>query len=224
MQLNSGQAAKLLNVSAERFQRWVDEGRIPCSMVNDRPRFNQSELLEWASAQGIAAKPHALDGAAAGPGRGPLLSEALRLGGIAHGVQAKDKQGALKAALKALKLPKGADRELLLGILSAREALGSTAVGEGVAIPHVRTPVILDVKRPWAGLCFLEQGVDFGAADGKPVHTLFVLIVPTLRTHLGLLASLGLLLQDPGFAAALKERPSAERILQRCREAEQAME
>src|SRR5438034_985186 len=62
-----------------------------------------------------------------------------------------------------------------------REALQSTGVGDGIAIPHVRNPIVLHVSRPMITLCFLERPIDFGALDGKPVHVLFSLISPTVR-------------------------------------------
>ena len=46
----------------------------------------------------------------------------------------------------------------------------STAVGDGIAIPHVRNPVVLHVGRPAIALCFLERAIEYGALDGKPVR------------------------------------------------------
>ena len=90
------------------------------------------------------------------------------------------------------------DQDFLLRVLLAREALESTGIGDGIAIPHVRNPVVLHVSRPMITLCFLEQAVDYGALDGKPVNTVFSLISPTVRAHLRLLSRLSFALQDPG--------------------------
>ena len=68
-----------------------------------------------------------------------------------------------------MKLPDDVDREFLYQVLLAREALGSTGIGDGIAIPHVRNPIVLHLSRPTVTLCFLEQPVDFGALDGQPV-------------------------------------------------------
>ena len=59
-------------------------------------------------------------------------------------------------------------REFLYQILLARESLGSTGIGDGVAIPHVRNPVVLHVSEPVVTLSFLETPIDFHALDGKP--------------------------------------------------------
>ena len=79
----------------------------------------------------------------------------------------------------------------------AREALGSTGIGDGIAIPRVRNPIVLHLSRPIVTLCFLERPVDFGALDGQPVTTLFTLISPTVRAHLHLLSRLSYNMQLP---------------------------
>jgi PTS system nitrogen regulatory IIA component len=98
-------------------------------------------------------------------------------------------------------------------VLRARENLGSTAVGDGVAIPHPRHPLVLHVSRPSITLGFLETPVDFGALDGKPVDTLFVILSPTVRAHLHLLAVLAFGLHQPDFARAVRARAGRAEIL-----------
>ena len=61
-------------------------------------------------------------------------------------------------------------RAKVVDSLLAREKLGSTAMGHGIAIPHVRNPVILHITRPAVTICFLKQPIDFQAIDGQPVH------------------------------------------------------
>src|SRR5438128_2157857 len=80
-----------------------------------------------------------------------------------------NKDLALRALVQVLPLPESIDRELLLALFRAREASASTAVGDGIAIPHVRNPIVLHVARPVITLAFLSHPVDFGALDGKPV-------------------------------------------------------
>ncbi|MFI5315170.1 MAG: PTS sugar transporter subunit IIA, partial [Myxococcota bacterium] len=113
--------------------------------------------------------------------------------------------------VRVLDLPERVDREFLYEVLLARENLGSTAVGDGIAIPHVRNPVLLHV-RPAVALCFLEQPISFGALDGKPVEILFVIVTPTSRTHLRLLSRLSAALHDREFRRVLEERATPESI------------
>ena len=94
----------------------------------------------------------------------------------------------------------------------ARETLGSTGVGDGIAIPHVRNPVVLHV-RPAVTLCFLEHPVDFGALDGIPARALFLLVSPTTRAHLHLLSRLGAALHDAELKRLVREQGGRDEIL-----------
>jgi PTS system nitrogen regulatory IIA component len=109
-------------------------------------------------------------------------------------------------------LTDAAERELLLDVMLAREALGSTGVGDGIAIPHVRSPIMLHATHPSITLCFLEQAIDFRAIDGRPVHTFFSFVTLTIRSHLYLLSRLSAALQDPGFRNAVLARASAAEV------------
>ena len=96
----------------------------------------------------------------------------MEVGGIFYRLAGKDKPAVLRSVVEVLRLPDKVDREFLLQVLLAREALESTAIGDGIAIPHVRNPIVLHVPQPVVTLCFLEAPVDFGALDGQPVQTL----------------------------------------------------
>jgi PTS system nitrogen regulatory IIA component len=143
----------------------------------------------------------------------PSLVEALQAGGIFYRLSGHDKESALRAVVEHMRLPEEVDREFLLRVLLAREALQSTGIGDGIAIPHVRNPIVLHVPRPTITLCFLEKAVDFGALDGKPVHVLFTLVSPTVRAHLRLLSRLAFALHDPGFKKAVIRQAAREDIL-----------
>jgi PTS system nitrogen regulatory IIA component len=92
--------------------------------------------------------------------------------------------------------------------------LGSTGIGDGIAIPHVRNPIVLHVNRPTVTLCFLEHPIDFGAIDSRPVDILFTLISPTVRAHLHLLSRLSFVLQDESFKTALKQQASRDELIE----------
>jgi len=156
MQLTVKDITKLLNVSEKTIYRWVKGGQIPVYRVGDQLRFNRLEILEWATARRIEVAQDIVLNAEAREVRLPSLEEALRNGGVFYRVGGKDRAGALKETVECLRLPEGTDRNTLLRILIAREELATTAVGDGIAIPHVRTPVILHIDTPQLALCFLE--------------------------------------------------------------------
>ena len=119
-----------------------------------------------------------------------------------------------------MKLPEEVDREFLYQVLLAREALGSTGIGDGIAIPHVRNPIVLHLSRPLVALCFLENPVDFGAIDKQPVTTLFTLVSPTVRAHLHILSRLGYVLRHPEVRAAITQQASRDEIMAALEKAE----
>jgi PTS system nitrogen regulatory IIA component len=86
-------------------------------------------------------------------------------------------------------------------------------LGNGVAVPHVRNPIVLHIQRPMVTLCFLEQAIEFGAIDGQPVHTLFTIISPTIRAHLHLLARLSYALRQPAFVEVINQQGPRDAVL-----------
>lgn len=212
MQLSARDAARFLGVSESTLYRWVRRGELPAHRVNDQYVFNRVALLEFAAERRIDVATEMLELADAGPPP-PSLADAVRAGGIHYGVRGADKPAILRAVVDLLRLPPKLDRDLLYNVLLAREALGSTGFGGGVAIPHPRNPIVLHVAEPMVAICFLAQPVDFQALDGQPVHTLCALVSPSVRAHLHLLAVLAAALRDPEIKPKLEARAPASEIL-----------
>jgi PTS system nitrogen regulatory IIA component len=220
MQLTVRDVGKCLNVSESTIVRWIKNRGLPAQRVAGNYRFNRAELLEWATAQKIKVSGELFDYLEEDADLVPGLADALEAGGIFYRLADTNKERALRALVQVLPLPDGVDRDLLLRLFLAREASASTAVGDGIAIPHVRNPIVLHVDRPMISLGFLERPVDYGALDGKPVHVLFSLISPTMRSHLQLLSRLAFALHDPGFKKVVISQRPREEILAEARRAE----
>ena len=226
MDLTVRDAATIFDVPEGRIYRWIHEDDLPSREVNGQYYFNRTELLEWATVRRVKFSPDLFRNTS-GSGEsavGEGLIEALNLGGIISGLSGSDKSEVLKEIVGRMHLPEGFDRSVLHQLFLAREAAGSTAVGDGIAIPHPRHPVVLPVGRPTLTLCFLERPVDFGAADRQPVHTLFVLVSPTIRAHLRMLARIACALRDEPLRAVLKRRGTPEEILREARRVEETFE
>ena len=220
MQLGVREVAELLNVSEKTVYRWLKQGKLPAYRVNDQYRFNRAELLEWATSEKLQVSPLIFSDPEGSNTPLPTLAEAIRAGGIIYRVGGADKGSVLANIVELMPLPEEVDRQFLVQVLLARESLGSTGVGEGIAIPHVRSPIVMHIPRPMVTICFLEQTIDFGAIDGKPVHTLFTLTSPTIRAHLHLLSRLSFALREPGFRKPIVERGSREEILNAARQSD----
>jgi PTS system nitrogen regulatory IIA component len=224
MNLSVRDAANLLKVSEKTIYRWIHQQAVPAYRVQDQYRFNRAELLEWATARrmnvssDIFLEPEA-DGQPV-----PSVIAALEAGGVFYRVSGSNKESALREVVQLLRLPDEVDREFLLRVLLAREAIASTAVGDGIAIPHVRNPVVLHVGRPSIALCFLEEPIEYGALDGKPVRTLFTIISPTTRAHLHLMSKLAFVLRDAGVRGAIERQDSRLDLLREIGRAEEQLQ
>lgn len=223
MQLSVKDTAQILNVSEKTIYRWIKQEAIPAYRINEQLRFNRAELLEWATARRIKISPDIFHENEHSQILLPSLSDALNTGGIAYRLGGRDQASVLRAIVDTLKLPEEVDREFLYQVLLAREALGSTGIGDGIAIPHVRNPVVLHVNRPTVTLCFLENPIDFHAIDGKPVNTLFTIISPSIRAHLHLLSRLSFVLRNVDFKAALQKQASRDELMEVMSRAESAI-
>ncbi len=99
----------------------------------------------------------------------------------------------------------------LVELFFNRERLGSTAIGHGIAIPHIRAE---DVSEPMACLLQLQQGIDFDAPDQQPVDLVIGLIVPVHAhdAHLRLLADIAKQFSDQAFCQSIRRADDAQTI------------
>lgn len=101
------------------------------------------------------------------------------------------------------------DEDSLFKVLSDREALASTAIGEGVAIPHGKSSAVREIV---ACLGRVRDGVDFDSMDGKPTHLFIVMVAPENSTgaHLKALARISRVFKDRAFLDRLLEAATAD--------------
>ncbi len=106
----------------------------------------------------------------------------------------------------------GPTHEQTLAAMLEREALGSTGIGDGVAIPHAKIPGLEELR---IALGLSHKGVEFDASDGAPVHLLFLIAAPVTsksRDHLQVLARLARMVRAPGFRKEVMELDSRAEI------------
>jgi PTS system nitrogen regulatory IIA component len=103
----------------------------------------------------------------------------------------------------------GLNAEALRKVLEERELLASTAIGDGIAIPHGKLD---SVGHLVGSLGRTVEGIDFESIDGKPTHLIFMLVAPASSTgvHLKALARLSRLFRDADFRQRLLAAPDAE--------------
>lgn len=113
------------------------------------------------------------------------------------------------------------DKEKYKKGVYAREAEGTTGVGEGIAIPHAKTDA---VKRPGLSAMVIGNGVDYDSLDGNPVDLVFLIAAPNSKenVHLDVLSRLSVLLMDENFTSSLRKASTKEEFLDIINKAETA--
>jgi PTS system nitrogen regulatory IIA component len=213
MQLTIREAAGHLGVNERQVRRWIKDRGLPAHPSDERLLLNAVELWQWATENGVQVSRKLLEDAIREPDVTPGLAVLLVAGGIHHDVPGTDRAGVLREIVARLPLAPDVDRAFVLSVLEAREAMGSTGIGGGIAIPHVRNPLVLSSKGAQVTLCLLRVPVPFDAVDGQPVHALFAVVSPSVPVHLRILGRLGFVLRDAALADALHRRASSEEIL-----------
>jgi nitrogen PTS system EIIA component len=131
---------------------------------------------------------------------------------IIANLASRGKEGVLRELVGAIgRVEKQVDEERTVEILLEREALGSTGIGEGVAIPHGKSRA---VTRFLASFGRSVPGADFQAMDGKPTHLFFLLLAPedSAGVHLKALARISRLMKDLPFRNRLMEAQTEEEM------------
>lgn len=141
------------------------------------------------------------------------LSQILPPAQVLVGVQATSKKRAFEEAGLMFENLHGLNRALVTDSLFARERLGSTGLGHGVAIPHGR---IKGLKAPMAAVFQLEAPIGFDAPDEQAVRLLIFLLVPEAATqkHLEILSEIAEMLSDSALREQLKTSPDAQSLHQ----------
>jgi PTS system nitrogen regulatory IIA component len=212
MLLTVREAARLLDASDQQIYRWVDDGEIPCQSVRGQARFNRTHLLEWAIARRLPISLSEFDAGLAVEDRAPSLARALRAGGVYHDVPAPDRESALRAVLEHTPLPPSLERDFVLAILLARQGKNgrSPAIGGGIVIPHARQPIVAPGANPALSVSYLDRPVRLDDSALEPATTVCLIVSPTVRAHLQMLAHLARALLQPSFRSAIARRAPTE--------------
>lgn len=230
MDLKSKDVAELLNVSETTVRRWVVDGKIPSYHINNQHRFNRQEIEDWLMSQKLksgSSVPFTPHQAAEDPvdhaalnSRGSKqfsLYRAIHKGGVLHNVPGATKEEVIRATMKQMAGTLNLDAEVISDLLLDREQLQPTALNNGIAIPHTRD-FLLNANVDLVTVVFSAQPLDYGALDGKPVHTLFFLFASDDKRHLHLLAKIAHLSSQPDALQLLRSKPSKDQLLEYIKE------
>lgn len=140
------------------------------------------------------------------------IAELLSPAAIVEDLRAAGKNEVLSALTEALlRVESGLDRQEVLRVLQERERLGSTGIGDGVAIPHGK---LRQIKNLLISFGRSREGIDFDSMDGKPAHLFFLLIAPeeSVGVHLKTLARISKLLKNPAVRQRLIQAGDSQEL------------
>jgi PTS system nitrogen regulatory IIA component len=131
------------------------------------------------------------------------IADVIAPAGVVVGLRARDKRQVLEELIRRAAAGLGLDSGAVFALLFAREELGSTGVGRGIAIPHARVP---GLSRVFGLLARLERPVDFAAIDDQPVDLVCLLLTPAAAAadHLPALACVSRRLREKAVADRLR--------------------
>ncbi|MDR2435361.1 MAG: PTS sugar transporter subunit IIA [Treponema sp.] len=149
------------------------------------------------------------------------LAALIERGGVYHKVSGSHPEETLSELIGLLPDFPSLKKEALLRAVLEREALMSTAIGRGIALPHPRIP-ILEEKEPFVAIAFPVQPVDWSAPDGGNIHTIFLIVSSSAKQHLKALSKINFLCQQEKFYSLIEARSSKKEIAAAIRDAEAA--
>ena len=222
--------ADFLGVDRRQAEKMAKRGEIPCQKVGGQLRFNRARVTEWLQQQMPILNRDKLADMDAGitADRQTDPSEAIVIPllvaeTIAPNLAARTKNSVLKE-LTALALESQLvyDGEALLEAIVQREELCSTAMEDGIAIPHPRRPLPYAIAEPILVIAKTTQGIGFGAPDGRLTDLFILTCSRDDRHHLHILARLCRMIHDDNLVRNLRCAESVEEIidLMRTRELE----
>ena len=148
------------------------------------------------------------------------LAELIKRGGLYRDIQGNNPREVLGALIGALPPIPSVPADKLLEAALEREALMSTGIGGGIALPHPRNPLAASDTEQFTALAFLARPIDWNSLDGERVDTLFLIVSSSAKQHLQTLSEITFFCRQEEFCRLLKERAGEEELLFYIREAE----
>lgn len=190
MYLNIIQLAESFGVEESVVESWVRKDGLPVIEDRNRLLFDRRQVVDWAAARGLAAKAGFL--AVGRTSNTNQLEILLRAGGIWRDVPAATVRDVLESII--VKLPGATPpvRQLLTQRLRLPDGISWAAVGGGLALPHLRTPIALGRDAGALAILFLRDPLALKepTPDDAPITRLLFFIAPSPRAHLELLSQL----------------------------------
>ena len=210
MDLTIKDISNLLLMNEKDILNLIKKKEIPFQTINDKLLFNKQRMVEWALSRNI---PINISGdKKMSEYHVDTLNTILDQKSFFYDCRFSE-NSYIEQMVNLIELEKNVDKGIIVQLLKNREELMSTAIGNGISLPHPRIPLMVGRYKPIINFFFTEKPLELKSLDGKPVHTFILLISQTIKQHLSLLAHLSFLLSKETFRFALESRLNYSEII-----------
>lgn len=213
--LTLAEVAEYLKLSDKTVLKMVKNQEIPCAKIANQWRFSRGTLNDWLTSKMEVIPQNDLSRLIESEYDSVPLSRLMDEEDILMDLKSKDREGIIRElAERAYASQLISDKDQFIRKLIEREELTSTAIGSGVAIPHLRQASADVVKEARIIIGLSKSGVDFASFDGKPTNLFFLLVSDSEVVHLRLLSKLSRILHQEGAIEELKSIKTKEGFIQ----------
>lgn len=213
--LTTKELADYMKLNEKTILKMAQKGELPGVKVGNQWRFHLAAIDNYLQKDILNIPEDELDSILSTTNYLIPLSRLLNESLIELDLKAEDKEGVLREIVEIVYAAGIIDnREKLLEELMSRERMLSTAVGNGIAIPHPRNPHPTLFKKPNIFMARSITGVDFSSPDNKKVHLFFMTCAPNMMVHLRLMAKISKLLHVEGVIDRLMQISGSDEIIQ----------
>lgn len=209
-----GEVANYLKLAERTVLRMVHQKKIPCAKVGNQWRFMRSMIDDWLISQMRVLPKNDLAKLVEVDSGSVQISRLVAPEYIITDIQPGSKDDVLAQLVKPL-AERGVvenTQGFLEGLMRREETL-STAIGSGIALPHLRNPEDNPIAGPALIVGICPEGTDFESVDAKLTYIFFILSTDSLTVHLKLMAKLTRLVQDGNLVQDLKAAKTADDVV-----------
>jgi len=210
LELTIKDIASLLMIPEKEVRSLVKKNGIPFQKIDDKELFNKQQIIEWALIRNLPLNI----------ANHTKMSE-YQLWNLNSIITENsffydcdfDESHFIEQMVDKIDVGNNVDKGIIIQLLRNREELMSTAIGNGISLPHPRIPLMVGKNKPIINIFFPKRTLELKSLDAKPVHTIILVISQTIKQHLSLLAQMFFLLSNETFQSALINRLNSQEIL-----------
>lgn len=212
--LTLAEVADYLKISDKTLLKMVNKKEIPCAKIANQWRFSRAMINDWLTSKMEVLPQNDLSRLIEKQYDFVPISRLIDEENIILNLESNDREGVInELADKAFSSKLISNISLFKRKLLEREEITSTAIGNGIAIPHTRIPSAEVVNEPKIVIGFSKKGIDFNSHDGDITSLFFLLISDSEAVHLRVLSRLSRILKEEGSIAELKTLNTKKEII-----------